>query len=63
MRKYSLTYILYMEEGEIFGEKFLDEVTKPNKALYTPGGVPPFILNYKPINQVIIVFCKFTLYV
>ena len=29
-----------MEEGEILGEKFLDEVTKPNKALYTPGGVP-----------------------
>lgn len=30
-----------MEEGEIFGEKFLDEVTKPNKALYTPGGGVP----------------------
>lgn len=52
-----------MEEGEIFGEKFLDEVTKPNKALYTPGGGYPFILKHKPINQVIIVFCKFTLYV
>lgn len=42
--------------GKNFGEKFLDEVTKPNKALYTQGVGCPFILKYKPINQLIIVF-------
>lgn len=28
--------------GKFLGEKFLDEVTKPNKALYTRGGTPLF---------------------